>query len=248
MRQPTNKGKYIAAAAITAIIFLLGLFVGLTVDSKRVNLIQDQYLAQRLEFESSQLQYGYISTITSKDSCPAMYQLFYDNLKKMDEVRIKLETYALQSKINDNSFELLKREYTIEQIRYWMLSQQAQQSCNQDVVRVLYFYSTDKECPDCSEQAFVLDYVKKLFKDKVLIYALDGNLVQEPMIVALKKQFGVSSYPGIVIETEQSSNEFVSKDRILDGICSRFKERPKECPALIVPESEQENSTEDVTA
>jgi len=231
MRTPTNTPKYVVAAVITAVIFLLGLFVGLTIEGKRVNFVQDAYTEQRIEFASSQLQYSYIGTLDTAESCPAIYQIFYDNVRNLDKSRIKLENYALDSKLNGASFELLKREYTIEQIKYWLLAEQAQKVCDQDVVRVLYFYSTDAECPDCAEQAFVLNYIKSLLNEKVLIYALDGKLVSEPMIDALKKQFDVGSYPGIVVEKSNSSNAFVDKDALLKSICERFHEKPEGCPA-----------------
>ncbi len=229
-RGPASTPKYVAAAVITAVIFLLGLFVGLTIEGKRVNTAQDAYTEQRIEFASSQLQYGYVQTLDSAQSCPAIYEVFYNNLKNLDKARIKLENYAQDSKINDGSFALLKREYTIEQIKYWLLSEQADKACDQDVVRVLYFYGTESECPDCAEQAFVLNYMKSLFGQRLLIYALDANLESEPMIGVLKKQFNVTSYPGIVVERSPSSNGFLSKDDLLATVCAEFDEKPEQCP------------------
>jgi hypothetical protein len=228
-RRPASKGRYLAAAVITAVIFLLGMFVGFTVEGKRVNVMQDMYVEQQVKFASSQLQYSYVSGDGALN-CPALYTIFYSNIKDLDLARIRLENFRQDSKINTASFDLLKREYTLEELRYWMLADQARKVCGQDIVRVLYFYSTDQECPTCSEQGFVLDYLKKLFGDRLLIFALDSQL-DEPMVGVLMKQYNVTSYPGIVIEREQSSNGFVAKDALLAHVCGRFNETPSQCPA-----------------
>jgi hypothetical protein len=226
-RRSASKGRYMAAAIITAVIFLLGMFVGFTVEGKRINMMQDMYVEQRVNFASSQMQYNYIQS-SGELNCPAVYTVFYNNLKDLDIARVRLETFGQDSKLNTASFELLKREYTLEELRYWMLAEQAQKGCNQDIVRVLYFYSTDKECPSCSEQGFVLDYLKKLFGDKLLIFALDSNL-DEPMINVLMRQYNVTSFPGIVIENTMSSNGFVDKNTLLAVVCGSYNGTLSQC-------------------
>jgi hypothetical protein len=230
-RRPANTARYIAAAVITAVVFLLGMFVGFTVEGKRVNIMQDMYVDQQVKFTSSQLQYNYLSS-GGELNCPALYTIFYSNIKDLDQARIRLENFRQDSTINTASFDLLKREYTLEELRYWMLAEQARKVCGQDIVRVLYFYSTDEECPHCSEQGFVLDYIKKLFGDRILIFAVDSKL-DEPMVGVLMKQYNVTSYPGIVIEREPSSNGFLGKDALLASVCTRFNETPSECPAQV---------------
>jgi hypothetical protein len=226
-RRPVSKARYVAAAVITAVIFLLGMFVGLTVEGKRVNMMQDVYVEQQINFASSQMQYNYLQS-SGELNCPAVYTVFYNNIKDLDSARVRLENYRQNSKINTESFELLKREYTLEEVRYWMLAEQAQKTCKQDIVRVLYFYGTDEQCPACGKQGFVLDYLKKLFGDKILIFALDANL-NEPMINVLMRQFNVTSFPGVVVETDMSSNGYVDKDTLLSVVCGNFNATLPEC-------------------
>ena len=229
MRQPISKEKYVVAAIITAVIFLFGLFVGLTIEGKRINVMEDMYTEQRIKIASNQLQYGYISSMGEAASCPAIYNVLYNNVKELEDARTKLEDYARDSALNTKSFALLKQEYTIEQVRYWLLAEQAQKICGQDVVRMLYFYGSGVDCIGCDEQAFVLTYLKKLFGDKLLIFALDGSFEQEPIIGVLKKQFNVTAYPGIVMENSTSSNIFMGKDELMAQICTRLHAPPREC-------------------
>ena len=224
-----STGKYVAAGVITAAIFLLGLLLGLVVEGKRVTLLQDIADEQRIQFSSSQMQYQYAQSLQSRESCAAIYRIFYDNVKRLDSTRERMEEYVRDSKINDGTFQLLKRDYTLEQLRYWMLSGQAQDVCDEDVVRVLYFYSTDEECPRCGDQAFVLNYVKELMDERILIFALDATL-EEPMVEILERQHNVSSYPTLVVEDDVWAG-FTDKASLMAAACSRYERPPEACAA-----------------
>jgi thiol-disulfide isomerase/thioredoxin len=228
MRQ-MNKTRYIVAAAITIGIFLLGLMLGFVVEGKRLTYVQDLLQQERSEFSSSQLQYSYVSTLNSQDACPAIYSIFYNNLRNLDATATRLETYAKDSRINDASFIDLKRDYTIEQLRYWLLSKQARDVCKEDLVRVLYFFSTDTECPDCANQAFVLDYLKHKYGDKVLIFSIDANFEQEPMISILKQQYNISKYPTLIVEN-QKIDGFSSREDLETNLCGLFQTSTPGCP------------------
>jgi len=109
MKRKISKDKYLLSAFITAVIFLLGFSIGLVVEGKRAILVDDLLGEQKVEFSSSQLQYDYISGLDSKESCPAIFRTFYTNLKNLDQTRIRLETYALDSKINDHTIAMMRR-------------------------------------------------------------------------------------------------------------------------------------------
>jgi hypothetical protein len=132
-----------------------------------------------------------------------------------------------ESRLNDATFELLKRDYTLEQLRYWMLSGQSRDVCDEDVVRVLYFYSTDEECPRCGDQAFVLNYLKGLLVERVLIFAIDAQLA-EPMVDVLERQHNITSYPTLVIEDDAVPG-FSDKASLMAAVCAGYESPPEGC-------------------
>ncbi|MEK6849570.1 MAG: hypothetical protein AABY01_03295 [Nanoarchaeota archaeon] len=223
-----RKTRYLFAGLITIAIFALGLMLGFVVEGKRVTTVQTLFDTQRTEFASSQLQYSYVSSLNSQEACPAIYTIFFNNIKNLDETAHRLESYVKDSKLNDENFAVLKREYTIEQLRYWLLSKQARDLCNQDVVRVLYFFSTDDQCTTCTEQAFVLDYLKKSFGERLLIFSLDATFEQEPMIGILKQQYNITAYPTLIIENTPFSG-FSSREDLQANICSLYRDPPEAC-------------------
>ena len=221
MVREVNWEKYVAAAFITAGIFAIGLLLGLVIEGKRVGFVNDLLAEQSLELGSSQLQYEYADFVRNENSCPALFAIINKNLVELDKTRVKLESYARNSRINDDSFITLKRQYTVEQMRYWILSREAKNVCDEDVVTLLYFYSSDQECPRCGDQEFILDYLKSLFGENLLIFAIDAQLEEEPLVPILKQQFGLTQYPSLIIESSVFHG-FTSRTDIMSEVCSSY--------------------------
>ena len=223
-----SKDKYLMAGAITLGIFLLGLFLGLTIEGKRVNYIESVSRKQNLDFSSLQLQYAFIDQMSQEKNCLAVQKTFEQNINNLESTRIRLENFDRDATLNKNELDILKNEYLLAQIRYWMLAERTRRLCGTDIVTILYFFSDDRECPDCDRQAFVLTYLKKRFKDKLLIFSFDSQFEAEPMIPLLKKTYNVTIYPTIVIEGNPKI-KFQDKYSILKEICSYYKEKPADC-------------------
>ena len=223
-----SKDKYIIAGAITLGVFLLGLFLGLAIEGKRVNYIESVSRKQNLDFSSLQLQYSFIDQMSQEKNCFAVQKTFEQNINALESTRIRLENFDRDATLNKDELDVLKNEYLLAQIRYWMLAERTRKLCGTDIATILYFFSDEKECPDCDKQAFVLTYLKKRFKDKLLIFSFDSKFEAEPMIPLLKNTYNVTIYPTIVIEGKPKS-KFQDKDSILKDICGYYKEKTKDC-------------------
>ncbi len=226
-----SKDKYIIAGAITLGIFLLGLFLGLAIEGKRVNYIESVSRKQNLDFSSLQLQYAFIDQLSQEKNCLAVQKTFEQNINNLESTRIRLENFDRDAKLNKDEFDLLKNEYMLAQIRYWLLAQRTKKLCGNDIVNILYFYSDQKECPDCDKQAFVLTYLKKKFKDKLLVFSFDSKFESEPMIPLLKKTYNITTFPTIVIEGNPKYG-LTDKNTILNVVCGYYKEKIENCEGV----------------
>ena len=112
-----SKDKYIIAGAITLGIFLLGLFLGLAIEGKRVNYIESVSRRQNLDFSSLQLQYAFIDQLSQEKNCLAVQKTFERNINNLESTRIRLENFDRDATLNKNEFEILKNEYLLAQIR-----------------------------------------------------------------------------------------------------------------------------------
>ena len=223
-----SRDKYIIAGAITLGIFLLGLFLGLAIEGKRVNYIESISRKQNLDFSSLQIQYAFIDQLSQEKNCLAVQKTFEQNINSLESTRIRLENFDRDATISKNEFDVLKNEYILAQMRYWMLAERTRKLCGTDTTSVLYFFSDEKECPECGKQAFVLTYLKKKFNDKLLVFSFDSQFESEPMIPLLKKTYNITSYPATVVEG-RTKNGFVDKDTLLRQICSYYKDKTEDC-------------------
>lgn len=223
-----SRRTYFLAAIITGGIFLLGMFLGLVVEGKRVTLMQSMYEQEKVNLASSQLQFEYLSQLTSKESCPTIYDVFTKNTLALGDAQERLLNFQKDSTLNNAEFETLKRQYVVEEMRYYLFAKKVKDICGTDIVRLLYFYSDDENCPDCKEQEFVLNYLKLNLKDKLLIFALDERFENEPIISILKTQYNISRYPAMAIENNGTQG-FQSEDELKKRICYRYNQTPELC-------------------
>jgi hypothetical protein len=225
----SSRERYVAAAIITTIIFALGFTLGLVGDNLRADYVQNQLVEQKIDRESSQMQYNYISSLEAQQFCPAIIKNFNDNLATLDDTRFRLQTYIRDNTLGQKSFDLLKREYTLEQIRYWFLSKKAQETCNKGFTRVLYVYAGEDECDDCEDQQTVLLYFKQLLEQDLLIFSIDSAFVQEPMIELLMSSYNVTEFPTIVVN-EQAYSGYQDRDEFQTALCLAQANSSRELP------------------
>ena len=223
-----KKSRYIIAAIITLLVFSLGLMLGLFIESERVNYIQSQYQRQRIDYSSSQLRYNYLNSLYDEKACPALIQTLDQNLQELEQTRVRLVDYGKSDRLNKAELDLLKRQYTIEQLNYWLLVGQAKKICNDEMVRIIYFYSIDEECSRCGDQEFILTYIKKRLKEKMNVFAFDAHFEEEPMIGILKTQYNVTSYPTLIVEGEVLK-DFTNMKTLMRNLCSRYTTHVPDC-------------------
>jgi len=145
------------------------------------------------------------------------------SVKSLDRTRERLENYDRDATLNKRDFELLQRDYSLGQVRYWLLAEQVKKLCDTDTVTVLYFFSDEATCPDCDEQSFVLTYLKRRFEDRLLNFVFDERLTSEPMIGILKSTYNITEFPAIIIGGRKFEG-FQSRQNLLDVICPLYEE------------------------
>ncbi|MBI2135105.1 hypothetical protein HYU09_03875 [Candidatus Woesearchaeota archaeon] len=228
VKRKTSKEKYIVAALITGGIFTLGLLLGLLVDGQRAAYIGEISRQQNLDFSSLQLQYAYIDQLSQENNCQAVSKTFEKNIEELENTRLRLENFDQDATLNKQDFDLLKREYILAQIRYWLLAERTKDLCGNDAVSILYFFSDEQECQQCDSQAFILTFLKKQFKEKLLIFSFDSKFSQEPLISILQSTYDITKYPTLIIGGKKYEG-ITGRDDILGEICRHYKQRTEEC-------------------
>lgn len=227
MREISLK-NYIVAGIITLLVFITGLMLGLTTSDKRVSSSEQQINQHRLELDSLQLQYLFIDQQKDKSNCAAISFALEENVKKLAILGDKIESYSEDINFNELEFNFLKREYTLAQIRYWLVAKKAKQICSTDAVSVFYFYSNEADCFGCSTQSRILTHLKGQFKDKLLVFSLDSSFLQEPLVPILRQTYNIIQFPSIVIEDDTLSG-LVEEEELTSELCKRYEIKPSGC-------------------
>lgn len=228
VRQRAKKGRYVAAFVITAVIFGIGLMLGIIIEGERTEYLTEAYRAQSMEYNSIQLQYQLIEQITREQDCEALKLTFEQNLNDLENARLRIERFQQDATIHEDEFLRLSREYTQAQIRYYLLAQRNQEICGEDAATVLFF-RTDSECPRCDDQAFVLTYLKRVMEENLLVFSFNERLADsEPAVRLLMNQHGITEFPSIVVNGNTTSG-FVSRENLTTTLCSWFDEEHGFC-------------------
>jgi|SRR3989344_1983603 len=224
-----SKSKYIIALIIATAVFVIGLLIGILVTEERTKFLEVSAREQKIDFDSLQLQDLYLNTLT--DKCPAINKALESNLNNLEQTRIKLENYLSQSLIDDDKeFSLTKREYMLAEMRYWLWASQTKEICDIDTISLLYFYSNN-DCEDCVSQGLILTYLKDKFKRNLLIFSLDSDFIEEPMLRIIKEDYNITKVPTIIIGNEKFEG-LTKKEELEKVICSSYNKKPSECNEL----------------
>lgn len=227
VREQINRFRYILALFITALVFVSGVFLTFLLNNERADFMSQESRAQNLDFDSLQMQYLYLDSIQKGGNCEAATATLEKNIIELDKMRDRLEKYndATYTGKNDE-FKLLRREYALAELRYWLFVSRAKEICPMDTVSILYFYGA--QCESCGAQGTILTHLKSKFENKLLIFALDSDFEDEAMIDILKASYDIKVAPTLVIEGKKYE-DLQAKEKILDVICKYYKEKMPEC-------------------
>jgi len=217
--------RHLVVLFLTTVIFLVGLLLGVSVVQNRTNYLEDIASKQKIDYESLQLQSLYLDTLATNESCYSFNKILESSLEDVAVAQDKVNAYTQESKSQD--YINIKREYSLAEIRYWLLNKKIQTTCPSDTVTILYFYSNEN-CKNCDSQGVLLTYMKEKFKDRLLIFSFDANFNDEPMINILKRENNLTEVPTLVVMNKKFSG-FVEKEELKRRICSYYKDAPEEC-------------------
>lgn len=218
-----KKRRYVVALIITLLVFFFGAMFGILMEGQRVQYIQNKNNEQKLNYMNLQFQYEFINQLREDANCPLFIKTLNTNIENLEETRARLTAYDLDAVVSKDEFDSLYEEYILSQLNYWLLTKDARDLCELESARILYFFSNDKECASCEEQAFILTYLKNKLGDKLLNFALNAQFRDNQALGLVMDVYSVSTFPTLVIEGEKFEG-LTSKQEILQEICQYYDE------------------------
>lgn len=98
----------------------------------------------------------------------------------------------------------LKEQYTLLEIRDYLLTKQLAESCKvKPPVVALYFYSNKGDCPDCDRAGYALSYLRQTYP-ALRVYSFDYHLDLGALKTLIAVEKIKEEFPAFVIDGAQS--------------------------------------------
>ena len=199
------------AAIALVVLFALSIYAGYAIESENYSKTEGRINEFQNELENAMLFSLFIQTYDHSDSmCTVFKDQIAESTLQTRDVYIALE--ASRGGVF-TQYETLRREYFLANMRFYLLASQYKRECNDsDLEPILFFYTSNSDCPVCAAQGKVLDSVVAECPN-IRVYALPADVEQVSMIKAFKAYYGVNVTPSIVIKDVTYSKP-MAKDEI----------------------------------
>lgn len=204
--------RYILAFIITATIFVTAFFVTSRLNSARIADIRATQEQISIDLLSSELQFELLGSL----DCEAIAQnpILSEELNSLSE-RLSYAENNL-GKHNDDVLRL-KKQYSLLQIKDYLLMQQIAKKCSPKPVSILYFYSNEGDCQDCSRAGDVLTYLRQTYPD-LRVYSFDYHLDLGALQTLITLRNIDAELPAFVINNREAVYGFKNLDEMRELI------------------------------
>lgn len=207
LRKKIKSSRYVAALAITLLIFVLGFVTSSQINKNKVDALN--YFEQDLRVDS--LSSELLLQLIQKDLCNSINVTTYNEELSSYGKRITF----LESVYGYSSEEVvrLKNYYSLLEIRHWLLAKDMNEKCEENKSFVIYFY-TNYDCVDCEDQGLVLTNTHRNYPF-FNIYSFEYTL-NNSALDYLKQRYNVPAnrLPAVIID-DTVYYGFQSKDVII---------------------------------
>ena len=190
----TNTQKYIIVFLLTCGIFGGSWFLSNYASQRKFAELQSIQNKVSVDVLASETQY---SLLEQTASCEEI-----DNTELSSEIGSLAEklNYSEQNVGNPDDITLMKKQYTILEVKDFLLTKRMSDKCGKKFITILYFYGNDKTCTDCEKEGFVLDALRQKYP-LLRVYSFDNSL-DLSTIKALRGIYKIDGtvLPALVVE------------------------------------------------
>jgi hypothetical protein len=202
------------ALVLTVIVFLLGVFLGFSLERNRVRGVEYEYRVIELESADAKLQSIYYQNLDPK-FCDSAIE---ENLNFADRVYqegLKIEDFDKASFLTDD-LELEKKKYALLKVEFWLNSIVLKERCDADYMNLVYFFDNDPDFDTKAEQnaqsGILKDLKEKYGRDLMLIpLPLDMDI---SIVNVMKGTYDITTTPTILINEEMKLEGLQSLEKL----------------------------------
>lgn len=198
--------KYFIVLLITVGIFGIAWYASTYFNNRKIAEIQQAQDQATVDVLSSETQFD----LLEEQSCQDLGNNYLS--QEISDLADKI-AYAEQNFSDKSQLTLLKQQYSVLEVKDFLLTKRISERCKSNTVTVLYFYKDANSCSDCVKQAYVLDALRQDYP-QIRVYSFDAGL-DSSTIRALLTIYKISdsALPSVVVNGT-TNNGFQSLDAI----------------------------------
>jgi len=170
--------KYVFSLIITSLIFGTAIYIGNYFNNRKVEQVSSIEKNIALDIMASETQFALLSELSCADiASSSALSLELNNLNdRLQYIENTLGT-------DNEEFTRLKKQYSVLEIKDYLLLKKLNIQCKTNPITILYFYNND--CYDCTKEGYVLTELRQTYPN-VRVYSFDMDL-DLPVIKTLAK-------------------------------------------------------------
>ena len=164
-----DKRKYIFVLLLTIGIFIVAFSLSNYINNRKIADIKSTEDSISIDILSSETQFE----ILQQSSCSIVSGSILSD--QLSNLATSIETAEAAHGIDSDSVKTLKKYYSLLEIKDYLLIQEIYRQCDARPISILYFYSNNKNCTDCTKEGYVLTALKEQYPD-LRVYSFDYDL------------------------------------------------------------------------
>jgi hypothetical protein len=215
----SQKLAFLYGLIFAVIIFVIGLFIGFTIENTRNNYAYQTYVKSETNLNDIKLQNEILTSFDIKN-CKGAEKNNIDFGNKIYEEAKVLENYEKSNEISD-TIKFEHKKFDLLRAVFWINSINIKQKCNSTYVDVVYIY--DYNQPSLSQKAeqdvisnTLLELRQQYGNDIILIsFSGDNDLTS---IETLKSYYNITSLPSVLINEKIKVEDVLTIEQMQDII------------------------------
>ena len=197
----SNKHVFWEALLVSITIFIVGLFLGMLIETSNSNKISQLYTQSEISLSDAKTATSLLQT--TQIDCDEKIKFYTSLADEIYKEARQLELYEDSGKITD-TMKLLHKKYDLLRTILWGSSQQHLKDCDDyNTIAYLYLYNTENINTKATQNVWskLLSELKENRPNTMLIpIASDQNLTS---LDVLTTQYDITQYPAIIINNDQ---------------------------------------------
>ncbi|MEX0920702.1 MAG: hypothetical protein WDZ62_00350 [Candidatus Pacearchaeota archaeon] len=208
-----SKHAFWQALIVTIAIFIIGLFLGISIEGKRAAEANERFIVSEMSLMDSFALGKIISISESAElDCETLIDANLNFADRIYSEAILFEEYGESEKLTENVKMVLKR-YDLLRTLLWVNTMEISDECMEKTSVIVYLFDRDKEDTRVKSENKVWERILFELKqdegEKIILIPIGVN---EDLISlnTLISEYEISEYPVVIIDNEHVVDELVS--------------------------------------